>query len=367
MTAIVDAIVATNDAHYSGWSAGVVTGLGRAGVPLAGCGRLAAVTVVLVGATAVGKSSLAVELAVRYAAAGRRAEVINADSMLLYRGMDIGTAKPSVVERRGIRHHLIDVLDVTQTSTVADFQRLARDAITDCRSRNVVPIVVGGSALYVRAIVDDFEFPGTDPALRAGLESELERIGSQSLHRRLASVDPAAAATIEPGNGRRIVRALEVGMLTGRPYAATLPGYSYLLPGVVQIGLAIDRPDLDRRVAARVHRMWQAGFVDEVRALERAGLRQGRTAPRALGYRQVLDFLANSVSESEAEERTILLTRRFARRQDGWFRKDPRIHWLRWDDPQLVDSAHALAGPDGSGASRPTESTRLGNTYAMED
>ena len=231
----------------------------------------------------------------------------------------------------------------------------------------MVPIVVGGSALYVRAIVDDFEFPGTDPALRAGLESELERIGSQSLHRRLASVDPAAAATIEPGNGRRIVRALEVGMLTGRPYAATLPGYSYLLPGVVQIGLAIDRPDLDRRVAARVHRMWQAGFVDEVRALERAGLRQGRTASRALGYAQVLDFLANSVSESEAEERTILLTRRFARRQDGWFRKDPRIHWLRWDDPQLVDSAHALAGPDGSGASRPAESTRLGNTYAMED
>jgi tRNA dimethylallyltransferase len=325
------------------------------------------VTVVLVGATAAGKSSLAVELALRFAAAGRRAEVINADSMLLYRGMDIGTAKPSVVERRGVRHHLIDVLDVTETSTVADFQRLARDAITECCTRNVVPIVVGGSALYVRAIVDDFEFPGTDPALRAELEAELERIGAQSLHRRLAAVDPAAAATIEPGNGRRIVRALEVGTLTGRPYAATLPAYSYLLPGVVQIGLAIDREALDRRVAARVHRMWQAGLVDEVRRLEQAGLRRGRTASRALGYRQVLDFLANSISEAEAEEQTILATRRFARRQDAWFRKDPRIHWLRWDDPQLVESAYGLAGVGGNQTSEPAESMPLGNTYAMED
>jgi len=323
--------------------------------------------VVLVGATAVGKSSLAVELALRLAAAGRRAEVINADSMLLYRGMDIGTAKPSVVERRGVRHHLIDVLDMTETSTVADFQRLARDAITECCTRNVVPIVVGGSALYVRAIVDNFEFPGTDPALRAELEAELERIGAQSLHRRLAALDPAAAATIEPGNGRRIVRALEVGALTGRPYAATLPAYSYLLPGVVQIGLAIDREALDRRVATRVHRMWQAGLVDEVRQLEQAGLRRGRTASRALGYRQVLDFLAYSISEGEAEEQTILATRRFARRQDAWFRKDPRIHWLRWDDPQLVDSAYGLAGAGGNQASEPAESMPLENTYAMED
>jgi tRNA dimethylallyltransferase len=324
------------------------------------------VTVVLVGATAAGKSSLAVELALRIAAAGRRAEVINADSMLLYRGMDIGTAKPSVVERRGVRHHLIDVLDVTETSTVADFQQLARDAITECCTRNVVPIVVGGSALYVRAIVDDFEFPGTDPALRAELEAELERVGAQSLHRRLAAVDPAAAATIEPGNGRRIVRALEVGTLTGRPFAATLPAYSYLLPGVVQIGLAIDREALDRRVAARVHRMWEAGLVDEVRRLE-AGLRRGRTASRALGYRQVLDFLANSISEAEAEEQTILATRRFARRQDAWFRKDPRIRWLRWDDPQLVDSAHGLAGAGGNRASEPAESMPLPNTCTMED
>lgn len=151
-------------------------------------------------------------------------------------------------------------------------------------------------------------------------------------------------------------------MLTGRPYAATLPAYSYLLPGVVQIGLAIDRAELDRRVAARVHRMWQAGLVDEVRQLEKAGLRRGRTASRALGYRQVLDFLADSINEAEAEQQTILATRRFARRQDAWFRKDPRIHWLCWDDPQLVDSAYALAGPDGNQASEPAEPTRLGTT-----
>jgi tRNA dimethylallyltransferase len=325
------------------------------------------VTVVLVGATAAGKSSLAVELALRFAAAGRRAEVINADSMLLYRGMDIGTAKPSIVERRGVRHHLIDVLDVTETSTVADFQRLARDTITECRTRNVVSIVVGGSALYVRAIVDDFDFPGTDPALRAELEAELTRIGSQSMHLRLASVDPAAAAAIEPANGRRIVRALEVGQLTGRPYAATLPAHSYLLPGVAQIGLAIDRAELDRRVAARVHRMWQAGLVDEVRQLDKAGLRRGRTASRALGYRQVLEFLANSSNEAEAEQQTVLATRRFARRQDAWFRKDPRIRWLPWDDPKLVDSAYALAGAARNRASEPAEPTSLGNTYAMED
>jgi tRNA dimethylallyltransferase len=325
------------------------------------------VTVVLVGATAVGKSSLAVGLALRYATAGRRAEVINADSMLLYRGMDIGTAKPSPAERREVPHHLIDILDVSQPSTVADFQRMARDAITDCLKRNVVPIVVGGSALYVRAIVDNFQFPGTDPTLRAALESELERLGPQTLHNRLASVDPIAAATIEPGNGRRIVRALEVGLLTGRPYAATLPVHSYLLPGVVQIGLAIDRAELDRRVAARVHRMWQAGFVDEVRQLDRAGLRSGRTASRALGYRQVLDYLADSLTETQAQQQTILATRRFARRQDAWFRKDPRIHWLRWDDPQLVDSAYALAGPDGSSATEPRGPTPRGDLYAMED
>jgi tRNA dimethylallyltransferase len=301
------------------------------------------VTVVLVGPTAVGKSALAVDLAERFGRHGRRAEIVNADSMLVYRGMDVGTAKPSAAERRGVPHHLIDILDVAEPATVAEFQRLARTAIEDCRRRDAVPIVVGGSALYVRAIVDDFAFPGTDPAVRAGLEQELAQGGPQALHQRLATRDPQAAARIEPGNGRRIVRALEVLELTGRPYRATLPPHRYALPGVVQIGLDIDRPTLDQRVAARVEAMWRAGLVDEVRRLEASGLREGRTASRALGYRQVLDHLAGQITEAEAKEETIAATRRFARRQDSWFRKDPRIRWLRYDEPGLVDAAFALA------------------------
>ena len=324
-------------------------------------------TLVLVGPTATGKSSLAIELALRYPATGRRAEVVNADSMLLYRGMDIGTAKPPIAERRGVPHHLIDVLDVTETSTVADFQRLARNAIADCRSRGVVPIVVGGSALYVRAIVDDFEFPGTDPAVRAELEAELERTGPQALHRRLARLDPAAAATIEPGNGRRIVRALEVGQLTGRPFRANLPAYDYLLPEVSQIGLDIDRAELDRRIALRVRDMWQKGFVEEVRRLVEAGLRKGKTASRGLGYRQVLDFLSGSITEAEAEEQTVSATRRFARRQDSWFRKDPRIRWLRYDTPDLVESAYRLASADRWGQCDSSAPLSVVDHHTMED
>jgi tRNA dimethylallyltransferase len=307
------------------------------------------VTVVLVGPTAAGKSSLAIQLALRYADAGRPAEIINADSMLLYRGMDIGTAKPSLVERQGVPHHLIDILAVTETATVAEFQRLARGAIADCRSRGTVPIVVGGSALYVRAIVDDFQFPGTDPAVRAALEAELERVGPEEMYARLARLDPAAAAMIEPGNGRRVVRALEVGQLTGGFYRANLPTHQYVLPDIVQIGLDIDRAQLDLRIADRVNDMWQGGFVDEVRRLVDAGLRHGKTASRGLGYRQVIDFLAGRMTESEAQQQTVLATRRFARRQDSWFRKDPRIHWLRADIPDLVGTVYRLAGADGGG------------------
>jgi len=247
------------------------------------------------------------------------------------------------VERRDVPHHLIDILDVNEPATVAEFQRLARSAIAGCRTRGVIPIVVGGSALYTRAIVDDFAFPGTDPALRAQLEHELDRLGPQQLHLRLAGRDPEAADRIEPGNGRRIVRALEVLALTGRPYRASLPPHRYVLSDVIQIGLDIDRATLDRRVAARVEAMWAAGLVAEVQALEAAGLRHGRTASRALGYRQVLDLLAGTISEAEAKEQTIAATRRFARRQDSWFRKDPRIHWMRYDDQRLVESAYLLA------------------------
>ena len=312
-------------------------------------------TVVLVGPTAVGKSALAVALAHRFRRAGQPAEVVSADSMLLYRGMDIGTAKPTAAERDGVPHHLLDVLDVSQTATVAQFQAMARAAIADCRARGVVPVVVGGSALYVRAVVDDFAFPGTDPALRGQLEAELERQGPAALHARLAQQDPAAAAVIEPANGRRIVRALEVGALTGQPYAATLPEHRYLLPDVVQIGLAIERPVLDARIEARVAAMWRAGFVDEVRGLAAGSpsLRDGLTSSRALGYRQLLAHLDGQLSEEQAREATVTATRKFARRQGGWFRRDPRIRWLGWDRPDLVEAAYQLAGPRGDGREVP--------------
>lgn len=297
---------------------------------------------VLVGATASGKTSLAVRLAQRLIADGRPAEIVNADAMLIYRGMDIGTAKPTPAERGGVRHQLIDILDITETASVADFQARARNAIADCRGRGVIPVVVGGSALYVRAVVDEFEFPGTDPALRSRLEDDLARSGPEALHRRLAERDPEAALAIQPGNGRRIVRALEVIELTGRPYAARLPEHTYAVAGVVQIGLDVPRPVLDQRIADRVEQMWADGFVDEVRALERECLRDGLTASRGLGYRQLLQFLDGTITEDEAREQTITATRKFARRQDGWFRKDPRITWVDPGSAGLIDQLLAL-------------------------
>jgi tRNA dimethylallyltransferase len=308
------------------------------------------VTVVLVGPTAAGKSALAAALVRRYAAAGRQAEIVNADSMLVYRGMDIGTAKPSEAERAEIRHHMVDLLDVSENATVAEFQQLARRAIEDCRARVVIPIVVGGSALYVRAIVDDFEFPGTDPAVRARLEQELATQSAERLHQRLSDADPVAAARILPGNSRRVIRALEVIELTGRSFSAALPEHRYRLSDVVQIGIAVDRPTLDARIATRVEAMWAAGFVEEVRRLASAGLRGSLTASRALGYRQVLRYLDGQISEAQARDLTIIGTRKFARRQESWFRKDARIRWLPYDHPELVSAAYALAGPTGTGA-----------------
>lgn len=302
-------------------------------------------TVVVVGATASGKSRLAIELAERLIGAGRPTEIVNADSMLVYRGMDIGTAKPTLAERTRVVHHLLDVLDVTATATVAEFQTRARTAIADCRTRGVVPIVVGGSALYIRAIVDEFDFPGTDPDLRARLESELARTGPEALHRRLSEVDRAAAAAIEPANGRRIVRALEVIELTGQPYAARLPQRRYHLPGVVQVGLAIERGVLDRRIEQRIDAMWAEGLVAEVVRLTERGLREGVTASRALGYRQVLAYLDGEIDEAEARRRTVVGTRKFARRQDSWFTQDERITWLAHDRPDLVDAALLAVGP----------------------
>lgn len=285
------------------------------------------VTLALLGPTASGKSALAVELAVHLSAHGRPVEIVNADSMLVYRGMDIGTAKPTLEERRGIPHHLVDILDVTETATVADFQGLARAAIASCRERGVVPIVVGGSALYLRAILDEFSFPGTDPAVRAALEAELEALGPRVLYERLVALAPEAAAHMEPMNGRRAVRALEVVALTGS-YKSTLPEHEYALPGVVQVGLEIDRPVMDARIATRVDDMWARGLVAEVERLAVHGLRDGVTASRALGYSQALAYLDGECSEEQARTDTAAGTRRFARRQLGWWRRDPRITWV---------------------------------------
>jgi tRNA dimethylallyltransferase len=292
--------------------------------------------VAVVGPTAAGKTDLSLDLA--EALGG---EVVNTDSMQIYRGMDIGTAKQPVSDRRGIRHHLLDLLDVTAPATVAEFQGWAREVVDDCRARGVTPVLVGGSALYTRAVLDRFEFPGTDPAVRAALEAELAEVGPEALHRRLARADPVAAERIIATNGRRVVRALEVVAITGRPFSATLPALEYFYRDAVQVGVDIPRPVLDERIALRVERMWAAGFVDEVRRLEARGLREGRTASRALGYQQVLAFLAGEITEADAKEQTIAGTRRFARRQDAWFRKDPRITRVGWDDPDRVEKALA--------------------------
>ncbi len=301
--------------------------------------------VAVVGPTAAGKSDLSVALCKRLGG-----EVVNADAMQVYRGMDIGTAKISKSERAGVPHHLLDILDVTETATVAEFQQLARKAIDDCIGRSSTPVLAGGSALYVRAILDDFVFPGTDAKVRERLESELEEIGSGALHKRLAEVDQAAAAQILPSNGRRIVRALEVIEITGGPYVATLPEHHYVYPGAVQIGLDVPRPELDERIGQRVDRMFDAGFVAEVRDLLNKGLLEGKTANRALGYSQVIALLDGEISEREARERTAQSTRRFARRQDSWFRKDRRIVWLRYDDPDLVEKAFEVIAGGNQGA-----------------
>ena len=295
--------------------------------------------VALVGATASGKTGLSLDLA-----APLDGEIVNTDAMQVYRGMDVGTAKLPPAERRGIVHHLLDVLDVTEPATVAQFQVWARAAIDEVRGRGRTPILVGGSALYTRAIIDRFDFPGTDESLRHELEAELEQVGSHALHAQLAGVDPAAAARIIPDNGRRVVRALEVIALTGRPYSASLPVLEYADPRTLQIGVDIDRPTLDERISQRVDAMFAGGFVAEVEDLLARGLAQGRTASRAIGYREVVGLLAGDRTLAEAIDQTKAATRRFSRRQDGWFRKDERILWINHDDPERVEKAVRAVG-----------------------
>jgi tRNA dimethylallyltransferase len=290
--------------------------------------------VAVVGATASGKTGLSLDLAERL-----HGEVVNTDAMQVYKGMDLGTAKLPPGQRRGIPHHLLDTLTVREPATVAEFQRWARDVIDRLRAKGATPVLVGGSALYTRAVLDRFDFPGTDDAVRARWERELETRGAPALHQLLRERDPEAAAQILPENGRRIVRALEVGELTGKPFGASLPVLEYADPHTVQIGVDIDRETLDHRIAARVDAMFTSGFVEEVRHLLHHGLADGRTAPGAIGYREVVAQLRGELTEDEAREGTVQATRRFARRQDSWFRKDPRIVWIRYDDPELVDKA----------------------------
>ncbi len=296
--------------------------------------------IVVVGPTATGKSDLGLALALDHGG-----EVVNADALQLYRGLDVGTAKLTVAERRGVPHHLLDVLDVTETASVAAYQRDARAEIERLLAAGSTPVLVGGSGLYVQAVVDELEFPGTDPALRAELEAELAERGAAALHGRLAAVDPAAAEAVLPSNGRRIVRALEVIALTGRPFPARLPEAA--APRYDAVLLGVDRPteDLDVRIARRVARMFAAGLVDETRALLRRGLREGRTASRALGYQQVVAALDGRGDLGAAAAETVVATRRFVRRQRSWFRRDRRIHWLDAAQPDVIDRARTVITP----------------------
>jgi tRNA dimethylallyltransferase len=293
----------------------------------------------VVGPTATGKSELAVALAHQLGG-----EIVNADSMQLYRGMDVGTAKLAPEERGGVPHHLLDVWPISKSAAVAEYQQDARTVIAGIAARGVLPILVGGSGLYVRAVLDELDFPGESPAIRARLSQELEEHGAAQLHARLADRDPQAAAAILPSNGRRIVRALEVIELTGGPFLARMPGFTSVYDAV-QIGL--DRDDLDARVGLRVHGMMRRGFLDEVRALLPDGLRHSPTAGKALGYAQltaVLDDEGNLTGDlQQAVEATVRATRRFVRRQRSWFRRDPRIQWLDAADPALTDRARRIA------------------------
>ena len=291
--------------------------------------------VVIVGPTAVGKTDLSLEIAAHI-----DAEIINADSMQLYRGMDIGTAKVLLEQRHGIPHHMLDVLEVTQGATVSDYQRDARQVVEDIHARGKRVVVVGGSGLFVQGLLEDMQFPASDPDVRERLEQESEEFGAPAMYERLQALDPAAAANVAPNNLRRVLRALEVIELTGEAPVTTLKQLAEIVPSV-RIGLRRDRAELDKRIEARVEIMWEQGLVDEVRTLEQAGLREGVTASKALGYAQVLDFLAGKTTEAEAKDLTVSSTRRYVRRQDSWFNRDTRINWLQADAPELFNQVLA--------------------------
>lgn len=292
--------------------------------------------IAVVGPTATGKSELALDLAQRL-----DGEIVNIDAMQLYRGMDIGTAKLPVVQRRGIPHHQLDVLEVTETATVATYQAAAAEDVAAIRARGRTPVIVGGSMMYVQALLDQWEFPATDPRVRAKWEAVLADGGVEAVHAALRTADPAAAATILPTDARRMVRALEVVELTGRPFAASQPRIGEPRWGTIILGVDRETAELDVRIATRTATMFDLGLVDEVRGLIDRGLREGRTARRALGYAQVLAYLDGEYDLEQAWERTHFGTRRYVRRQRSWFRRDPRVHWLDGADPDLTTTALA--------------------------
>jgi len=302
----------------------------------------AARLIAIVGPTGAGKSDLALQIAEHIIQAGGKAEIINSDSMQFYRGMNIGTAKLSLDERNGIKHHLIDWLDITDESTAAEFQNEARPLIESLQSQGIVPILVGGSMLYVAAVLNLFEFPARDETLRAQLEQDLVDVGPHELHRRLQAIDPIAASRIIPENGRRTVRALEIVTLTGQPFAAEIPEDIKDWQPVLEIGINGPRDDLRERLATRVARMWQQGLVAEVRALEAQGIRNGKTSSRAIGYAQALAQIDGEMTEAEAIADTVRLTQKYARRQMSWFRRDKRIQWLDYQDSEAQQKALAL-------------------------
>jgi tRNA dimethylallyltransferase len=303
--------------------------------------------IAVVGATGTGKSELALGLAEKILQHGIKAEIVNADAMQLYRGMDIGTAKLSISDRRGIDHHLIDVLEITEESTAAEYQKLARAKILELQASDTIPILVGGSMLYVASCLNNFQFPERDQQLRAELEAELTEHGPIHMHKKLEQIDELAASRIIKENGRRIVRALEIVMLTGEPFAAALPEKIDSWQPVVEFGLRIDRETLLPRLEERVHEMWNRGLLDEVEALIPNGLRGSKTASVAIGYAQALGFIDGELTREEAIASTVQLTQRYARRQVSWFKRDDRINWLEALDPDLADQAFSKVVAEG--------------------
>ncbi|MDU1224280.1 tRNA (adenosine(37)-N6)-dimethylallyltransferase MiaA [Varibaculum cambriense] len=298
--------------------------------------------VAVVGLTASGKSGFSLQLAAALGERGVACEIISADAFQLYRGMDIGTAKVTREERGGIPHHLLDVLELAEKASVAAYQRSCRQVIEQIRTRKALPILVGGSGLYVRAALDKIEFPGTDRGIRARLEAQAAQLGIEKMHQRLAEVDPESAVRIVPANERRVIRALEVYELTGKKFSATMPRREYFQPAV-QLGIKWPLAVLDERISQRTAQMLTQGFIEEVAELEKQGLADTPTACRATGYQAVMDYLAGKISREDTAEQIALQTRQLARKQRKWFRKDPRIHWLDGEAGTSKNLEQALA------------------------